>query len=79
MKINLNLYASFRSRLPEEALLNSGEIEVEEGATVGKILAQVNIAADDPKIIFLNGIHAGLEDTLEDGDRLAIFPPIAGG
>jgi len=79
MKINLNLYASFRSRLPEEALLNSGEIEVKEGATVGQILAEVNIASDEPKIMFLNGIHAGLEDTVKDGDRIAIFPPIAGG
>ena len=79
MKIILNLYASFRSRMPEEALRNSGEIDVDEGATVGQILAKVNIAAEDAKIIFRNGIHAHLEDTLKEGDKLAIFPPIAGG
>jgi len=29
--------------------------------------------------VFVNGIHAADDQPLSEGDRLAIFPPIAGG
>jgi molybdopterin converting factor small subunit len=54
-------------------------IHLDHGATVGQALDRLNITADEPKIIFVNGVHAGLERALTDGDRLAVFPPIAGG
>jgi molybdopterin converting factor small subunit len=31
------------------------------------------------KLIFLNGIHAKDNEVLKDGDRLGVFPPVAGG
>jgi molybdopterin converting factor small subunit len=34
---------------------------------------------DKVKIIFLNGIHASGEETLREGDRVGVFPPVAGG
>jgi molybdopterin converting factor small subunit len=46
---------------------------------VKDVLDKLNIAEDEPKIIFLNGIHAKPDDRLKEGDRLAVFPPIAGG
>jgi len=39
----------------------------------------LKIGLEVPKIIFLNGLHAGFDDVLKNGDRLAVFPPIAGG
>jgi molybdopterin synthase sulfur carrier subunit len=79
MRIQLNLYASLASHLPEKATGNACTIEVPEGAAVKDILGQLKIRLELPKIIFLNGIHASLDDVVKNGDRLAVFPPIAGG
>ena len=79
MRIQLSLYASLGSHLPEKGQGNACTLEIQEGTAVRDILCQLNIGLDVPKIIFLNGIHAGLDDVLKNGDRLAVFPPIAGG
>ena len=34
---------------------------------------------DEPRIVFIGGKHAPEDTVLSDGDRLAIFPPVAGG
>ena len=34
---------------------------------------------DEPRVVFVNGTHAAEETVLCEGDRLAIFPPVAGG
>lgn len=34
---------------------------------------------DEPRVVFVNGKHAPDEALLLEGDRLAIFPPVAGG
>lgn len=79
MKVEICLYASLASRLPGICKGNSCTLDISDGMSVQGLLDQLNIAADEPKIMFLNGIHARLNDLLKDGDRVAIFPPIAGG
>jgi molybdopterin converting factor small subunit len=79
MRIQLSLYASLASHLPEKGRGNACTLEVQEGTAVRDILGQLKIDLEVPKIIFLNGIHAGLDDVLKNDDRLAVFPPIAGG
>jgi sulfur-carrier protein len=79
MKLELCLYASLASRLPERSDRNSCILEVPEGTSIEDILTRLNISLEEPKIVFLNGTHANPDRVLKDGDRLAIFPPIAGG
>ena len=54
-------------------------MEVEEGTTVKSLLESLKVPPELPKIIFLNGVHADETADLKDGDRLGIFPPLAGG
>jgi molybdopterin synthase sulfur carrier subunit len=80
MKIQLRLFASLAGYLPEQK--NSAFpnlIEVEEGITIKSLLDGLKVPAELPKIIFLNGIHADETSVLKEGDRLGIFPPLAGG
>jgi molybdopterin synthase sulfur carrier subunit len=80
MKIELNLYASLRGYLPQA---NQGKAkeptEVRAGTTIRELLAQLRVPADAVKIIFLNGVHAKGDETLKEGDRVGVFPPVAGG
>ena len=80
MKIQLNLFASLTRFLPEtEKAGFSNLMEIEEGTTIAALLDHLKIPREQPKIIFLNGIHAEGTKVLKDGDRLGIFPPLAGG
>lgn len=53
-------------------------VEVPDGTTVGELIARLGLP-DGPRAVFLNGRHAADDRLLSEGDRLAIFPPIAGG
>ena len=79
MKINLNLYASLAEYLPDKARGNPNVLELPAGTTIKQLIAQLQIPLDTPRIIFLNGAHAPLEALINDGDRLGMFPPLAGG
>jgi len=80
MNIQLNLFASLSLFLPEQKGSGfSNLLEIEEGTTISNLLDRLKIPREQPKIIFLNGLHADEATVLKDGDRLGIFPPLAGG
>ncbi|MEI6314899.1 MAG: MoaD/ThiS family protein, partial [Syntrophus sp. (in: bacteria)] len=55
------------------------DFDYQEGASVGHILASLNIPEEEAAIIFINGRHGEPDSPLKDGDLLAIFPPVGGG
>ena len=79
MRIELALFAKLSARYP---VPGSGReprpMDVVEGATVGSLVEQIGLDGE-PRITFVNGRHAPDDRALAEGDRLAIFPPIAGG
>ena len=80
MRIELHLFASLRQYLPDTS--NGGastRMEVDEGTTVQEVLDRLSIPPHVPKLMFINGIHAQGDTVLQDGDRVGVFPPIAGG
>ena len=79
MKIEVRLYASLAVFLPEKTGGNSLTMEVNDGSTIRDLLQQMNVPKKQIKVIFLNGIHAKEGDILKDGDRVGIFPAVAGG
>lgn len=79
MKVELRLYASFKSHLPENSSGEACVVDVAEGTTIRGLLERMNIPAKAPKVIFLNGVHAQGDEVLKEGDRLGAFPPVAGG
>lgn len=76
MKVLVKLFATLR-----KGRFKNREFELSEGTTVLQVLDLLAIIPNDRTIgiIFINGKHAGLDSVLQDGDALAIFPPVAGG
>ncbi len=74
MKVEINLYASLARSVPR-----TGPVEIDEKTTILGLLRRLDVPMDKVKIIFLNGIHASGEESLKDGDRIGVFPPVAGG
>ncbi len=56
-----------------------GAMEVPEGSTIRGLLQSLHVPIDSVKLIFLNGVHAGGDEVLKEGDRVGVFPPVAGG
>ena len=79
MEIELALFAKLSARYP---VGGSGReprpIDIDDGTTVGVLVEQIGLA-EEQRITFVNGRHAPDDRVLAPGDRLAIFPPIAGG
>lgn len=74
MKVELSLYASLARFGPR-----AGPMEINEETTILGLLRRLNVPMEKVKIIFLNGIHASGQETLKEGDRIGVFPPVAGG
>jgi len=79
MKVLVLLYANLANLLPPERKGNSCLLDADEGRTVRDLLDLLKVPPDLPRIIFVNGLHAQEDQVLKEGDRLAVFPPIAGG
>ncbi len=80
MKIELKLYASLGRYMPQVSLeKKQGLLEVGEGTTIRALLENLRVPLETVKLIFLNGTHAKDNEVLKDGDRLGVFPPVAGG
>lgn len=79
MRIQLALFAKFSSRYPDsDGGRGARDLTIESGTTVGDLVADLGLT-DEPRITFVNGRHAADDRVLADGDRMALFPPVAGG
>lgn len=79
MKISLNLFANLAALLPTGSKGHSCSFECSDGLTMEQLLTELKIPENVPKLVFINGLHAKKNQVLIDGDRVAVFPPIAGG
>lgn len=79
VKIKLKLFANLRQYLPEASIGEAIEIEISDKSTLGELAADLKLPPDEVKICFVNGIICELEQQLNEGDEVGIFPPIGGG
>ena len=52
---------------------------IEPGVSVEGVLHQLNIPSIKAHLIFINGVKRSLGSRLSGGERVGIFPPVAGG
>ena len=79
MKVEVALFATLKKYLSEKGAGKPCFIEIDNGTSVGKVLDKLNIPSEIPKIIFVNGLISKEGTILKDGDRMGIFPQVAGG
>jgi molybdopterin converting factor small subunit len=79
MQVTIALFAHLSSFQPDgEAGRKPRAFDLPEGTTVGAVIGSLGLP-DEPRVLFVNGRHADDYTVLAEGDRLAIFPPVAGG
>jgi len=79
LEVELRVYATLRKYLPAQPLGEGTLFRAEPGTSVAGLLEQAGVPLDRVKIIMVNNRHAGPDRVLAHGDRVAVFPPVAGG
>ena len=79
MKVDVALFAFLSDHQPDGlGGRHARTFDLPEGTTVADVIGDLR-RPDNPRIVFVNNRHAPEDSALHDGDRLAIFPPVAGG
>lgn len=79
MRVEVVLFAHLSSFQPDgEGGRHARTFELADYTTVGDVIATLGLP-DEPRVVFVNNRHASDDRVLAEGDRLAIFPPVAGG
>ena len=74
MKIKVKLFATLRKERFDEK-----NFEIDSGSDIEYLLKKIQLKKEEIAIIFINGKHADLNTIINDGDDIALFPPIGGG
>jgi sulfur-carrier protein len=79
MNVDIALFAYLANYQPDGLGGRSARnFELPDGTTISDVIAQLGLP-DEPRVVFVNSKHADEAAALSEGDRLAIFPPVAGG
>ena len=78
MNVQYTLYASLSEFSPDRSRRNL-VVELPDGTTVRDLIGRLRVPEDEIKIMFVNGVHATLDTVLKEGDRVGLFPLVAGG
>ena len=84
MKITFKLYAGLTDYLPADVRTsNRLPLELPEGTAIAKVIEPFGLPQKMVHLVLVNGVYVAPEQrfthVLNDGDVLAIWPPIAGG
>ena len=73
--IQLKLFAALTQLSPE----NASQLPIRPGISVKELLDHLSIPPVKAHLIFINGVKRSLDTQLHGGERVGIFPPVAGG
>lgn len=84
MKITFKLYATLSDLLPAGADSNAVEIDVDQNTSLNNVIDKYRVPRELAHLVLINGVFVCDTDrdeagVLNEGDVLAIWPPVAGG
>jgi sulfur carrier protein ThiS len=79
MKVDIALFAYLSEYQPDgQGGRQARSFELEPGTSVTDIVVMLGLP-DEPRVVFRNGKQVAEDAVLVGGDRVAVFPPVAGG
>jgi sulfur-carrier protein len=78
-QVEVRLFANLQKFFPEVRNGESMLVTLEDAATLDELITYLNIPREKINMIIVNGKHEKEDYILKQGDRVGIFPLIAGG
>jgi len=83
VQIEFRLFASLVEYLPANASKHSIFLDVPDGTTIYDVIDRFKVPREKAHLVILNGVYVHFEERdtykLQEGDALALWPPVAGG
>ncbi len=83
MQITFKLYATLMDYLPDGSDKHSTIVEIPKDASAYNVIDRFNVPREKAHLVLLNGVYVQPEERsnpiLNEGDTLAVWPPVAGG
>lgn len=79
IEIEVRLYATLRKYIPGLGVGEPLRVQMAEGSTVADLLRQLGVPPSEVKTAIINNRQQDEDYRLCDGDRVALFSPVAGG
>lgn len=79
IEVEVRLYATLRRYSPQAEIGKPLILQVPEGTRLADLLTRLGLPRSEVKTTFVNNRQQGEDYLLCDGDRVAFFPPVAGG
>lgn len=77
MRVEVQLYATLRKYGPPGGGILV--LELAEGDRVARVLESLGVPREVERVILVNGRPVTSDSVLKEGDRVVLFPPVAGG
>jgi molybdopterin converting factor small subunit len=77
--VEVRLYATLRNYCPGTGIGEPLRLQLADGATLADLLRSLNVPVTEVKTSFVNNRIQDTACRLRQGDRVAFFPPVAGG
>ncbi len=75
MQVTVKLHASLRPYGRNDSNNGLFPLETKEKVTVREVIQELGIPPEKVRMVILNGRGADVDRALNDGDRVALFPP----
>lgn len=83
MRIAFKLFASLSDYLPAGSRDNRIELDVDKGVSVADLIRRYEVPERNAHLVLVNGLFIPPTERsrrrLQEGDEVAVWPPIAGG
>lgn len=77
IRVRVRLYGDLRERL--DAACPEAPLILPEGSTLETLNESLGIPGEEVVVTLVNGVAVSQGTVLRDGDRVDVFPPLAGG
>jgi molybdopterin converting factor small subunit len=83
VQVELKLFATLMQYLPADARGHTVRVELPEGITIYELMEQFHVPREQAHLVVRNGVYVPFSERdsykLQEGDVIALWPPVAGG